>query len=771
MKEKRILLTTLGSTGNNRFDYQYFYYDHNGQMSYCNSLSIAEAGTKYILSKEDIDEIIVLGSGATYNTEDALQPQKLRSFSDYSAEGIENLSEYSFFRYRIAQFVKDIDLEGADVIESIAPERQKEILEAFEVVCEQAKHMTDQNFTLKKAFHLLNKTPELQSLLNDQLEGFTNQERQWLMQYIFIKLDPVLKQHILECNEQITMCFVPTVRTRNSMLPLDNILEIVNAVYSGNPDRIHLFMDMQEIGSADGFTLISVFSMIANDATRQISIEGLITTHSLPSRFASPIDDQEMKRYDLNLLVSGMNAFIQYGKVSLIRDYWDSRHINHPRIDLMLYGMQNVSDGISLCDLNNLEYGIRILQKVFSDPDTENMPELESNIFQLISRTIQMDYGKLLSEEKINGIDLIKWAYRKKFYQQTLTIIESKIPLEMVQKGILYYAKDDETRQHMLESLQINYEDSHPTQHWSFNDPDHYFIKFYGRQKIRGESFFGDRAKAYASLRVQQLSEDHDDFVKAYSVLDEQTPLLLQFLTTYYRIGDVRNSVNHAEAKMSVISLDNIDVHAENESIAKLQKAIEDFVKIYEEVLNALSQLPPASPVQITGDEFRKWSMEHNRDNGGNWHGNGNRRGYGNRNRFGNRNGRGDRNGFDNRDRSRDRSRDDGRFDVQTQSGSITVYIGNNYLQCAIPNRPDENAAGQIFIRYGGNEASPSGPCSAQDQAQSPKGFRKKHWHHGKSRNSQTGEVTAGGVNTSAGANTGSGTNTGAGTSSDTHTK
>ena len=102
MREKSVLLTTLGSSGDDRLDYQYFYYDNHGHLSYCNSLSVAEAGTKYILSQKNIDEIIVLGSGASYNPEDALRPQVLRNFEDYSAEGIENLSEYSFFRYRIA---------------------------------------------------------------------------------------------------------------------------------------------------------------------------------------------------------------------------------------------------------------------------------------------------------------------------------------------------------------------------------------------------------------------------------------------------------------------------------------------------------------------------------------------------------------------------------------------------------------------------------------------------------------------------------------------
>ena len=87
MREKSVLLTTLGSTGDDRLDYQYFYYDNHGHLSYCNSLSVAEAGTKYILSQKNIDEIIVLGSGATYNPEDALRPQVLRNFEDYSAEG------------------------------------------------------------------------------------------------------------------------------------------------------------------------------------------------------------------------------------------------------------------------------------------------------------------------------------------------------------------------------------------------------------------------------------------------------------------------------------------------------------------------------------------------------------------------------------------------------------------------------------------------------------------------------------------------------------
>ena len=666
MKEKRILLTTLGSTGNNRLDYKYFYYDRNGWFNYCNSLSIAEAGTKYILSKENIDEIIVLGSGATYNNEDVLRPLVLRNFADYSAEGIENLSEYSFFRYRIAQFMEGVDVEEADLDDSISPDREAAILKVFREICEQARHITDLNFTQKKAFHLINKTPELQSILEERTEGFSGQEKRWLMHYLFVNLDSSFKVHALEYNEKIQMCFVPIVRTRDSMLPMDNILAIAQEIISGDPDRIHLFMDMQGIGSVDGYTLISVFSMLANDATNQLSIRGLITTHSLPSRIASPIDDKAMKRYDLNQLVSGMNAFLKYGKVDLIREYWYSRNIHQPRIELLLYGMQNVADGISLCDLETMEYGIRILKKVFSGPEVDDMPELESNIFLLIAHTIWMDYGKLVSEEEITGIELIKWAYRKKLYQQTLTIIESKIPLEFVQKGILYYAKDEETRLHMLESLQLCYENSHPSQRWGFKDPDHYFIKFYGRSHVRSSSSATDRTRDYVALRIRELSEDHEDLVKAYSVLEGQKPLLMKLLNAYYNVGTVRNAVNHAEERADVYSLENIDVRAENENLSMLQNAIEDFIHVYEQVLNELEHLPAAEPVRISGEEFQTWSMEQSRGNRGKWYSAGNQNGHGSRDRDESA----DRNGSRERNESRERNGSRERNESRNRNGS-----------------------------------------------------------------------------------------------------
>ena len=155
-----------------------------------------------------------------------------------------------------------------------------------------------------------------------------------------------------------------------------------------------------------------------------------------------------------------------------------------------------------------------------------------------------------------------------------------------------------------------------------------------------------------------------------------------------------------------------------------LRMAIEDFIDIYEEVLNALSQLPPATVLQISGEEFRNWSMEHSRRNGENQFRGGNSHGYGNRNRYG------FRNGYDKRSRDWNGYRENGRLEIHTGSGNISVYVGNNYMQCNIPFDPDEKMPGPIVIQSSGNEVHPAGPLFNQD----PAAPHKKHKHRKRKR-------------------------------------
>ena len=95
-----------------------------------------------------------------------------------------------------------------------------------------------------------------------------------------------------------------------------------------------------------------------------------------------------------------------------------------------------------------------------------------------------------------------------------------------------------------------------------------------------------------------------------FSVLDGKRHLLLRLMESYYHISEVRNAVNHAEEKAPVISLENINVRSENKNLSLMQKAIEDFIRAYEEALKAVDQVPEAPVIRISGEEFRTWYAE-----------------------------------------------------------------------------------------------------------------------------------------------------------------
>jgi hypothetical protein len=94
----------------------------------------------------------------------------------------------------------------------------------------------------------------------------------------------------------------------------------------------------------------------------------------------------------------------------------------------------------------------------------------------LLHNGIRSDYGKLLEGEEIDELELVKWAMRKKFYQQALTLVESRFPNHFVNKGIFYYANDDESKKLFMDEMNKDYWSAHPKDRWWVNNVYHFFI-------------------------------------------------------------------------------------------------------------------------------------------------------------------------------------------------------------------------------------------------------------------------------------------------------
>ena len=598
-----------------------------------------EAGAKYILSNERIDSIIVIGGGASFDKGDELRPLPLSNSMDWEID-INKMSDYSFFRYRLSQYRDDVDLEGLDVLENIEPERKEFLLKVYD---DTKKYLRKKFKDYRKGmeFHYLSQKKTANEFFMNYASDIDSKDIIWLKRLAFSQMKQEKKLKMLDVNRNLTVSFIPSIN--GSKEKIGDVSSIIKAMNVDGAEHINLYMDMQGAGSADGYTIISMMSMIDTERDKGLDVKEIITTHYNPADFANPIDNNEKERYELSKLVSGVSAFINYGKVDSIREYWESTGLQNDYVEKMLTGMTYIDAGVSLCHIDSLKRGVSLLRDAYETSGEYDTTTTEGILSALLEKTIRADYGKLLDSEDISMLGLAKWSFRKHFYQQTLTIIEARVPDEIVSSGLFYYAKDEESRQATLETLQVCYENTNPLQRWSFNDIDHYFLKYFKRfalEHIRGDQ----KSPAFINMRMDQLTKDPEENYgcsRAFSLLDDKPELLRELLAAYEEMGPLRNKLNHSDPTMEA---DDANEKYQVGVQEYLKTRVSNFLRIYEKAMDAAEERKAKdgdpNVILITGPEFREYSIEASRNakynnHGGNNHGNNGYKGNNNGNKNG----------------------------------------------------------------------------------------------------------------------------------------
>ena len=105
---------------------RYYYAVEGGRRIYTDAMLTVEATTKYIMSRHHIDEIIVLGRHLTCDAGDDARVLGVDEGKDLYSSDINELSTYSLFRYRLAQYIDDLKIEQQEITEILTPEEQTE---------------------------------------------------------------------------------------------------------------------------------------------------------------------------------------------------------------------------------------------------------------------------------------------------------------------------------------------------------------------------------------------------------------------------------------------------------------------------------------------------------------------------------------------------------------------------------------------------------------------------------------------------------------------
>ena len=607
--ERNILITSL-SSASDRQKHSYYRFENGNGVEYCDGLSVAEAGAKYLLASVRIDTIIAVGGPHACHADENISRTLLKEWTSFHSENTGELSEYGFFQYRISQFLNGLDLEAVDVLQDISEVRRTQLLSGYQKLLD----LLSRDYSgarPDRIFHIMAGREDHAALMKEAFGELSEHDLLWLKRYMYTQLNAAMKLSSREDSENLEICFV---RMRNSnekdYVPAQNVTELIRTLREYDAERLNIYMDMQGLESAEGYMILGVLAVLGDDANNPVSFREIITTAELPGSFVSEIDNSEKKRYEINRLVSGMSAFIRYGKVDEILHYWESRGISDRHVDYLLYAMKRIDEGISLCNIQDLESGIRLLKLTLDSAPQETGASFESGIFRILENTIRMDYGPLLEGDDLDELELVRWALRKKFYQQAVTIVESRMPADMITNRVLYYAPDEAALKEFTKGLNEIYWVTAPKDRWYFKDIDHYFIKNYGRSALPPIDPKIDREKQYTELRMKTLQENGGDstLMQAYSVLSDQPQLIERLLCAYYKAATLRNQVAHA----SDIAPDP-DARGENEHLKMLVDAIQEFIAAFDAVRAYMKEhdIHPEPPLRLDPEKFRGYTFNH----------------------------------------------------------------------------------------------------------------------------------------------------------------
>lgn len=607
---KQIVVTTLFS-GDNVSDRTYYYSrTGSGRTLYCDALMSAEAACRFMLATRRIHEIIVLASEAVVTPEDDPEPMALREGESFFASDLGSLSRYNLLRYRLAEYIEELRAEGLDNDLLLSAQEQKEtavFLRRF--FDEHIRREPDKR--LNRYFHLLAQDAALQEALDEALRAWAPAEdlarvRAWAFHFLYRELKASGRMEPLEGNEDVRIRLVP-VKDGDSSRFLSHMMGTLDQ--SGDPESTEgadLYLCLQNSEASVILDIINLNNLAKMLPGNRVLVRKMLTVTCRPGRLADEIMDRTDFQNVAELL-SGAGAFLDYGKTDSIVRCWKQANVDNPRIERIIYAMRNIDTGISLCDIGDIERGIRSLRSLLSDREPIGEGAPVEYFFDILQEGIRRDYGPLLETEQVRFIDLVRWAYRKEFWQQTLTLIESRAPQDFVERGFYYYCGAEEKREETARIFAQIYYDLRSYEKYKLDDVSHYFVKFYNRQKASRQKHGREYVQSYARVRAAELDTETPGELRAYTACPDRGAVE-DLLFAYYYLGNVRNQTNHAEDSFDGF-YEIMEDSDSSERMEMIRQCIKYFLHCYDRVARLTGGAAP-QVVQITSAEITQYASE-----------------------------------------------------------------------------------------------------------------------------------------------------------------
>ena len=602
---RNILLTTLDVLEK---DSTIRYYSAQNEFGhdYCEAMQSMEASTKYILARFPIDEIHVIGEDAS--GEDDSKPIRLRDAGDLHPAASETLSAFSLYRARIAQYINELSPEQ-QVYDALLPEEERAKLIDF-IRSFQEQYSERETKRLNRLFDELACSRQfyeqfISALFTAFPEARADFRRtmKWVKNYLYKQLKPSAKLEILPVNENICARYIPAGMLEKREYWYESILDVDQSV-PDEKDEINLFVSLGNESAVDGHMVLNMLDILISTPGSNVRLNKNYRVCESAGNLTGVIEDNTIVSRTTDLVVAA-HAFLNYSKTDMLVNFWENCGEHDERISRLIYAARHVDVGISMCNILEVQEGIRLLRNLFMDERSWTKDGDYGLLFGLIAGCIQADYGVLLTcDGGIPFIELIKWAYRHQLYQQVLTLIESNAPTNLVNSGIFFYCDDEARKDEVTNLFALQRLEMKPYEYYKMDDIEHYFVKNYDRAGVRLNGSRGeDRTLAYAVLRAQSI-ENRDPAKICGHTACSSIDTVKNVLYAYYHLGDVRNKISHADS--NAMAERRLIVSESDDSYAMLlmKESIEFFIMSYEKAMEEVQNKKPKI-VAITADKVR----------------------------------------------------------------------------------------------------------------------------------------------------------------------
>ena len=302
----------------------------------------------------------------------------------------------------------------------------------------------------------------------------------------------------------------------------DSFSETVNAIRGTEGKIINLYIDVQG-GIRSSATQINAITELLK--SQGLHIVGRYANDYAPTEngpYRVHTVDYEYRMYEL---VTAMEIFKKYGRGEGLVNYFSLLEDKDEFAEKLSNLVVKAASAIQLCDVDKFDEAIDLIEKINGEI-SENTGRLSPEL-KLIYEDIWEDY-KPLVEAKYRYVEQIRWCIKKKFIQQALTILESKMPEEYVMNGV-YYPANIEEKECAIQTLEGIFEKRYKKSidYYKIQNVNHYFINYYMKDcdpSLKLSTHYGLETEEY----IQKVKNN---------------------LERYKRIKRSRNNTNHAHSQ------------------------------------------------------------------------------------------------------------------------------------------------------------------------------------------------------------------------------